>query len=223
MDEEDKLDDFSDTELDAAIISNPLTGAGSHAKKKTSDGAMVGLANMADGDFFSSSSSSDDEDEDDNGREPDADGYSFLNLTASSTTGNKGPRTLDALREKLAAAQAARLPILTGMSEEEQHRYRVFRTCKFPRPVAKRLITQVWGDRGVGMTASLAVIVVSGIAKVFIGELVEEARAVAEQWGDLDDDQDRALMPSHYLEAHRRLLVSGRIPSGLGPVTNQLL
>lgn len=55
------------------------------------------------------------------------------------------------------------------------------------------------------------IIVVAGIAKVFVGELVEEAKLVAEQWND-----DGALKPSHILEAQRRLKNRNIIP----PSTN---
>ena len=54
------------------------------------------------------------------------------------------------------------------------------------------------------------VIVVAGIAKVFVGELVEEARMVLEEWGD---GPDSAIMPAHIVEAHRRLKGRGIIPT----------
>ncbi len=45
------------------------------------------------------------------------------------------------------------------------------------------------------------VIVIASIAKVFAGELVEDARAILEEWGD---DPMSPLMPAHVMEAMRR-------------------
>lgn len=50
-------------------------------------------------------------------------------------------------------------------------------------------------------------IVLSGIAKVFVGELVEEARKVRDDLGETG-----AIMPSHLLEAHRRLKAANLAP-----------
>jgi len=53
-----------------------------------------------------------------------------------------------------------------------------------------------------------SVIVVAGIAKVFVGELVEEAKKVQSDLGDLGP-----LTPFHILEAHRRLKAINLIPA----------
>ena len=47
------------------------------------------------------------------------------------------------------------------------------------------------------------VIVMAGIAKVFVGELIEEAKAVQESRGDAV--ADAPLTPFHIIEAYRRL------------------
>lgn len=53
------------------------------------------------------------------------------------------------------------------------------------------------------------VIIAAGIAKIFVGELVESAVEVAEEWSqngvDPEWTEGDPLRPSHLLEAHRRL------------------
>lgn len=53
------------------------------------------------------------------------------------------------------------------------------------------------------------VIITAGIAKILVGELVESAVEVAEEWAQNGVDPDWVegdpLRPSHLLEAHRRL------------------
>ena len=56
------------------------------------------------------------------------------------------------------------------------------------------------------VTGKMAV-VMSGISKVFVGEIVETARTVMEEW-----KESGALKPRHIREAYRRLKQSGKIP-----------
>lgn len=88
------------------------------------------------------------------------------------------------------------LRIVNAFSEEQVDRYELFRRSCFPRNQIKRLMQQV----GNTQVNNQVVIAMAGVAKVFVGELVEEALKVAEQ-----RNYEGALLPSHIREAVRRL------------------
>ncbi len=50
-------------------------------------------------------------------------------------------------------------------------------------------------------------IVMAGITKVFVGEIVETARTAMEEWGETGP-----IRPRHIREAYRRLRLAGKIP-----------
>jgi transcription initiation factor TFIID subunit 11 len=88
------------------------------------------------------------------------------------------------------------LRIVNAFTEEQVDRYEIFRRSCFPRNQIKRLMQQVSGT----IVNQQVCIAMAGVAKVFVGELVEEALKVAEQRKD-----EGALLPSHIREAVRRL------------------
>lgn len=221
--------DISDGELDAAILTHPLSKSVTSVATITTATTTNSMTTLAqpfhpsapiEGGLFEeddrallSSSSSEDDDEKSGGH--------YHKQAFDDDQGLQLNRE-ELIRTRLATANNAMLPVLSSMTADQHHRYETFRRVGFPRPFIKKLITKAWSGAMSATTLANAMIVVAGIAKVFVGELVEEAREVADEWGD-EASPGRPLLPSHYREAQRRLVNSGRIrPYGVS-VRNCLL
>ena len=114
----------------------------------------------------------------------------------------------EAIKQRIAASRLHMRHFLASLTPEQTKRYEAFRRVGFSRPAIKRLMQRVW-DQPVHPNA---IIVVSGVAKVFVGELVEEARRVSLEMGEATPSGMEPLSPAHLLEAHRRLKARGMIP-----------
>ncbi|XP_058197581.1 transcription initiation factor TFIID subunit 11 isoform X2 [Rhododendron vialii] len=102
--------------------------------------------------------------------------------------------------DKMSKMQA----ILSQFTEEQMSRYESFRRSGFQKSNMKRLLASITGSAKISIPMT---IVVSGIAKLFVGELVEAARIVMSE-----RNESGPIRPCHMREAYRRLKLEGKVP-----------
>uniref|UniRef100_A0A0C9QX32 TSA: Wollemia nobilis Ref_Wollemi_Transcript_2062_976 transcribed RNA sequence n=1 Tax=Wollemia nobilis TaxID=56998 RepID=A0A0C9QX32_9CONI len=93
--------------------------------------------------------------------------------------------------------------ILAQFTPEQMERYESFRRSGFQKANMRRLLQSI-----AGCPVSLPMtIVMSGVAKMFVGELVETARIVM-----AERKESGPVRPCHLREAYRRLKLEGKVP-----------
>ncbi|KXZ46416.1 hypothetical protein GPECTOR_44g9 [Gonium pectorale] len=95
--------------------------------------------------------------------------------------------------------------VFDSLTEEQKNRYEVFMRSALPKPKMKKLMQAVLHN---AQPAEKAVIAMCGIAKLFVGELVENARVAAAQEG-----YTGPLLPRHIHRAYQQLAAVGKLPS----------
>ncbi|XP_071831046.1 uncharacterized protein [Apostichopus japonicus] len=106
-------------------------------------------------------------------------------------------------KEELDEEQRMKMSLLVAaFSEDQLDRYEMYRRSSFPKAVIKRYMQSVTG----GSISQNVVIAMSGVAKVYVGEIVEKGLDVMHQWGDTGP-----LRPKHIREAARRLKQENKV------------
>lgn len=94
--------------------------------------------------------------------------------------------------------------LVSAFSNSQQDQYEIFRRSSFPKSSVKKIMQGVCGST----LPQNAVIAMAGIAKVYVGEVVEAALQARE-----DLAEDGPLQPKHVREAVRRLKKKRKTPN----------
>ncbi|XP_074660408.1 uncharacterized protein LOC141912885 isoform X2 [Tubulanus polymorphus] len=129
-------------------------------------------------------------------------------LSTSKTTQGEAAAAADEERNddgQVAAAKSRKIK----QEEERQklhqlNRYEMFRRAAFPKAAVKRLMQSIAGTS----ISQNVVIAMSGIAKVYVGEIVEEALNMKEKL-----NEEGPLQPKHLREAVRVMRQHNAIPN----------
>eukprot|EP00897_Mesotaenium_endlicherianum_P002121 jgi/Mesen1/1937/ME000146S01027 len=112
----------------------------------------------------------------------------------------------DLNQAKIPAMSAEKMQAVLGkFTPEQMSRYESYRRSGFQRSTMKKLLDAIIGER-VKVSPPIT-IVISGIAKLFVGELVETGRVVM-----TERNETGPIRPSHMREAYRRLKQDGKVP-----------
>ena len=91
--------------------------------------------------------------------------------------------------------------LVSNFSDEQLDRYEMYRRSAFSKVSIKRLMHTITGS----VPSSNVVIAMAGIAKVFVGEIVEEALEIQRREKNNPDSKPTPLEPKHVREANRRI------------------
>lgn len=133
-------------------------------------------------------------------RSPDEEGGARGGLDEEEDKEEKDPMEMGKIQAMTAEEMQK---TLDRFKPEQMDQYEAYRRSAFQRASMRKLLSSVTGQQvSIPLT-----IVMSGIAKLFVGELVEHGRIVMAEWGDTGP-----LRPRHVREAFQRLQRDGKVP-----------
>ena len=176
------------------------------------------LSDTADHDssFFQPTAAHDDDEDDDDGGDllPHSSPVDVASASAMETSTSISPVKNDTKaqeptvnserpRARLNRDEEANIKLqvlVSNFSDEQLDRYETYRRSAFSKVSIKRMMHSITGS----VPSSNVVIAIAGIAKVFVGEIVEEALDIQRQ--ELNGEQKTTpLEPKHLREAYRRM------------------
>ena len=130
---------------------------------------------------------------------------SMLGSTSSSSSSSTAKRTkTEEISDEEAEAKRF-LEFYDSLSPDQQRRYEAYRRSRLhPTDVRHLMLNQTGSSRKVTEPAS---IVVAGLTKLFVGDIVERARVIMEK-----RKEKGPICPQHLREAYRQLQQSSQLP-----------
>ena len=123
-------------------------------------------------------------------------------LDTPTTPHPDGPAVQDRLKAEQAAQERERMQLLVShFTEDQLDRYAMYRRAALPKTTVKKIMQTITGS-SVGQNV---VIAMAGIAKVFAGEVIEEALTSMQDLGEAG----QPVRPKHLREAVRRMRSKG--------------
>ncbi|CAF3426569.1 unnamed protein product, partial [Rotaria sp. Silwood2] len=120
-----------------------------------------------------------------------------IKLEESNNTNDRSQSNLNIDEEANIKLQV----LVSNFSDEQLDRYEMYRRSAFSKVAIKRLMHSITGT----VPSSNVVIAMAGIAKVFVGEIIEEALEVQHQENNNEHKSTTPLEPKHLREAYRRI------------------
>lgn len=189
----DSAGDKDDDDDDDVVVEKrgaPSSGAGGDAKDGDDDNE--GEREIADGDDFE--------------RRRKRGGASGATNKNKNTNLDDGDDEEDEMAndEARGADREKMAEMLRYFTPEQMDRYECYRRSSLPKPALRRVFQAVTGT----ILNPNGLIVLAAVGKLFVGELVELAREIADDEGVSDLEE---IKPAHVREAHRRMEQSGNL------------
>ena len=120
---------------------------------------------------------------------------------AASEEQTEGSSVKDEHKEQIERMQL----LVSAFSNDQEDQYEIFRRSTFPKSTIRKLMQSVC----TGSVPQNAVIAMAGVAKVYVGEIVEAACQARDAM-----NEEGPLQPKHIREATRKLRKLGKVPNG---------